>query len=176
MQSSYTWSESTGRIPRMFQQTQHTPFYGSSEGNDPNNHLNADQLLQGDRRHVFQLQANFDLPWQVEGSALFRYLDGRPYSIQEQVFGLNQGRTQVIVSPASDDQRMPDQTVLDVGFGRRFKLGSSGTAIRLGLEVFNVFNEDAFDFFEDSAYDQGQLVPEDYVLPRRVMLRISLEL
>jgi len=44
----------------MMEQTQQTPFYGSTEGSDPNDHINADQLAQGDRGHVLQILGNLD--------------------------------------------------------------------------------------------------------------------
>ena len=173
LKGSYGYSKSSGRIPRPFQQVQSTPFYGSRESADPNNHLNADQLLQGDRKHVFQLQSNFDLPWRMEGTAVFKWLTGRPYNRRTRV-SLDQGLTDVILEPANDGLRLPDQVALDLTLGRRFEF-SNGASVRFDAQLFNVFNEDAHDFWETDSYRRGQFVPSDYVLPRRVMLRFSLD-
>ncbi len=172
LRSSYTYSESTGRIPRPLQQTQHTPFYGSLEGSDPNAHLNGDQLLQGDRKHVVQIQSNFALPWQLDGSASFSFLGGRPYSRQGRT-SLAQGGTTFIVEPANDSLRLPDQTILDVGLGRDFQLGS-GVGARIDVQIINLLNEDANDFWQDADYRRGVLVPSDWVFPRRVQIRFQL--
>lgn len=174
LQSSYVYSESEGRLPKPLEQTQQTPFYGGFEGADPNNHINSSQLLQADRKHVFNLQSAFELPWGFDGTAVFQYLGGRPYSLQTRV-GLEtlaQGGTTFISSPANDDQRLPDQTVLDFSLGRRFEF-KNGTSIRFDAQVFNVTNEDANDSWESFSYARGTLVPTDWVLPRRVMLRAA---
>ena len=172
LQGSYTYSESSGRIPRPLQQTQHTPFYGSFEGSDPNAHINGDQLLQGDRKHVLQLHGNVDLPWELDLSGGFSFLGGRPFSIQGRA-PLDQGATTVILSSASDSQRLPDQTMLDLGLGRRFSF-ENGLSLRADAQIFNVLNEDASDFWEDTSYARGALVASEWVLPRRVQLRLQL--
>ena len=47
LNASYTWSKSEGLIPRMQSQTQFNPFYGSREGSDPNQYVNAEGLRGG---------------------------------------------------------------------------------------------------------------------------------
>ncbi len=173
LQGSYGYSQASGRIPRPMQQFQSSALYASREGSDPNIHINADQLLQGDRKHVFQLQGNFDLPWQLEGSAIFRWLTGRPYN-RRALVSLDQGVVDLILESASDSLRLPDQAILDLTLGRRFEL-SSGFALRFDAQLFNVLNEDAHDFWASGAYRRGQFVPDAYVLPRRVMLRLSVD-
>ncbi len=173
LQASYGYSKASGRIPRPKQQFQNTALYTGREGSDPNLHINADQLLQADRKHVLQLQGNWDLPWQLEGSAVFRWLTGRPYNRRTMV-SLNQGLVDLILEPASDSLRLPDQIFLDLTLGRRFEL-SNGVALRFDAQLFNAFNEDAHDFWSIGAIDRGQFVPDNYVLPRRLMLRFSVD-
>ena len=121
---------------------------------------------------MLQIQSNFVLPWQLDGAASFSYLDGRPYSRQARA-ALEQGGTVFIAEPASDDRRLPDQTLLDVGIGRSFDL-SNGLRARLDAQILNLLNEDANDFWEGSSYSRGQLIASDWVLPRRVQLRLQL--
>ena len=129
MQSSYTWSDSTGFIPRPLLQDQGSPFYTDNDGRDPNNWINADQALQNDREHVFQFQGNFELPWKLIGTGTYSFLTGKPYSRQLTVglrtsaSPLAQGGQTVIAVPASDDTRLPDQNLVDLSFGRRFNVG-----------------------------------------------------
>jgi outer membrane receptor protein involved in Fe transport len=170
LQASYSYSESYGRIPRAQSQSQGRVFWGVLQGSDPNEHINTEQLLQGDRRHIFQAQGNFDLPWKLQSSAVFKYLDGRAYNRQTQALGLEQGRVTVIMEPANDDLRLPDRYILDLTLGRAFPLGG-GTEVRFDVQVFNIFNEDANDSWDGDAYSRGQFVPTNWVLPRRVMLR-----
>ncbi len=180
LQSSYTWSQSEGFSPRALTQDQGSPFYTSSSGRDPNNWLNADQALQNDRGHVLQLQGNFDLPWKLVGTVVFSYLDGKPFSRQVRAGAgssnspLAQGAQTVIAIPASSDDRLPSQSPLDLALGRRFDLGRS--ELKLDVQVLNVFNEDSHDWWQSLIVPAGsQFVPDGYVFPRRVMVRLRLD-
>ena len=180
VQSSYTWSKSTGFLPRPLEQSQGSPFYTSTDGRDPNNWINADQALQNDREHVFQFQGSFELPWQLVGTATYSFLTGTPYNRQLTVGGerstapLEQGGQTVIAIPASDDTRLPDQSVLDLSFGRRFDVGA--VQLKLDLQLLNVFNEDSFDSWEELTVAPDEAyVPDEYIWPRRVMIRFGLE-
>ncbi len=180
MQSSYTWSDSTGFIPRPLLQSQGDPFYTSNDGRDPNNWINADQALQNDREHVFQFQGNLELPWKLIGTATYSFLTGKPYSrqltvgLENSASPLAQGGQTVIAVPASDDNRLPDQNLVDLSFGRRFDAGR--VELKLDLQLFNVFNEDVHDWWEELTVAPDEMyVPDGYVYPRRVMLRLGLE-
>ena len=174
LMSSYTWSESDGLIPRMQSQSQFNPFYGSREGGDPNNFINAEQLLQGDREHMLRFQGNFDLPWQLYLGAILNFQSGSPYNRQIRV-PLEQGLTTVIMEPASDGTRKPFQSLVDLSLGKRFRLGDRGT-IKLDLQLLNALNEDANEFFESLILAEGDaLIPSDFVFPRRVMIRAGWE-
>ncbi len=179
-QSSYTWSESTGFIPRPISQGQGNPFYTSSEGRDPNNWINADQALQNDRPHVFQFQGSFELPWKLVGTTTYSFMTGKPYSrqltvgLRNSASPLAQGGQRVIAIPASDDARLPDQNNFDVALGRRFDVGE--LQLKLDLQVFNVFNEDTFDWWQTLQVPADEVyVPSGYLFPRRVMIRFGLE-
>ena len=173
LNSSYTWSDSEGLTPRPLGQTQNGPFYASREGSDPNNWINARQALQGDREHMFQLQSTFELPWQLTGSVVYNYLDGRPYSRQAR-FPLAHGGTRVIVRPASKDLRLPSQSVIDLALGRKFQVAD--TQLRFDIQVLNATNEDDHDFWRTLNVPAGsQFTPTAFIFPRRVMLRLGIE-
>jgi hypothetical protein len=175
LMSSYTWSESDGLIPRMLSQSQFNPFYGSREGSDPNNYINSEQLLQGDREHMFRVQGNFDLPKQLYLGGVVNLQSGTPFNRQVRVPGLNQGLVTVIMEPATDDRRKPFQSLVDVSLGRRFKLGDRGT-IKLDLQLLNALNEDANEFFETLVLQAGDSpIPSNFIFPRRLMVRAGWE-
>ncbi len=180
MQSSYTWSDSSGFIPRPLEQSQGSPFYAATDGRDPNNWINADQALQNDREHVFQFQGSFELPWQLVGTATYSFMTGKPYNRQLLVGGrasptpLAQGQQTVIAVPASDDTRLPDQNNFDLSFGRRFDVGRA--RLKLDLQLLNVFNEDTYDWWEElTVAPDEEYVPSGYLFPRRVMIRFGLQ-
>lgn len=160
--------------PRPGLQSQGAPFYGSTDGVDPNEWLNADQLLQNDRRHMFRVQGNVDLPWNLELSGSLNWQSGRPYNRQARA-RLDQGNVWVIVEPNSDDRRLPSTTVLDLGLGKRWKISDKVT-LKTDVQVLNALNEDANQFWETQRLLPGETyVKDDYVYPRRAILRVALE-
>ncbi len=179
LQGSYTWSNSEGFLPRPLSDTQGSPFYAGGEGRDPNNWINAEQALQNEREHVIQFQGNFDLPWKLSGTVIYSYLDGKPFNRQfragaaSSATPLEQGAQGVIVIPASSDNTLPAQSVLDLALGRRFELGSA--VLKTDLQLFNVFNEDSHDWWEDLQLPvDGEYIPDGYIFPRRLMVRLGL--
>ena len=179
MMASYTWSDSTGFSPTPLAQDQGNPAFSSQDGRDPNNWINADQALQNERKHALQIQGNFDLPWKLLGTVVYRYLSGKPYNLQVTAgrpstqFPLEQLGQTVIAVPASDDTTFPDQNVLDLSLGRSF--GAGPTEIRIDLQLFNVFNNEAHDSWQTLILRPGnEYYPSAYVLPRRLGVRLGI--
>jgi outer membrane receptor protein involved in Fe transport len=174
LKSSYTWSRSEGLIPRPKRQTQGSALFGTLDGTDPNEWLNADQLLQADREHMFRVQGAFDLPWSFEGSLALNWQSGRPYARTDRA-RLGQGATFFIIEPASDDRRLPSTAMVDIGLRKRIKLRDD-VALELGVDVFNVFNEDANTDWDSLWVGPGErYVPDSYVWPRRAMIRLGVD-
>jgi hypothetical protein len=168
----------------MLSDWQFNPFYGSTEGTDPNNYINADQLLQGDRRHMLNVQANFLLPWGMHAGTMVTLQSGRAYARQTDVWyvpdadiWLNQGRTTIIMEPANDGQRFPNQAIIDFSIGKRFGLGG-GAAFNIDLQFFNLLNEDAPDYWQNLSISYpDRFTPWDawITLPRRLQIRLGIE-
>jgi len=178
MMASYTWSDSSGFLATPLAQDQGNPAFTIQDGRDPNNWINAEQALQNQRRHAVQIQSNLDLPWNLLGTLVYRYLSGKPYNRQVNAgvfssqFPLNQGAQHVIAVPASEATRFPDQNVLDLSLGRIFEAGP--TTIQIDLQLFNVFNNDAHDSWQTLIVAPGDsYYPRAYVLPRRLGLRLG---
>jgi len=174
MMASYTYSESKGLIPRFLEQTQFNPFYGNRRGSDPNSYLNADgQRLQGDRPHMLRVQANFQLPYQMRLNTLLNVQSGRPYSRQSQVPTF--GRPRVVVEPAGGDLRHGFQYNWDLGFGKRFNLGSN-VALQMDIQLLNVLNKTPTDLWESVVLAEGDdFIPTTWVKPRRLQLHVGIE-
>lgn len=176
---SYTYSNSTGYLPKPWSEVQGDPFYAAFPP-DPNNFLNAEQALQNERRNVVQVQSTMDLPWKLSGTANFRYLDGKPYNRQMSVGGLgsqtplNQGSVTVIAIPATSDVTRPSQTVFDFSLARPFTLGPTVLTVR--LDLLNAFNEDSFDWWETLNVPPGdEYVPSGFIWPRRLMINLAVD-
>jgi hypothetical protein len=92
MMASYTLSESKGLTPRMRDGSQLSTLWSNDQGRDPNDFINAEQLLQGDRRHMLTVQANVLLAYDMHLSTMINIQQGHPYNRQIDVYGMNQGR------------------------------------------------------------------------------------
>jgi outer membrane receptor protein involved in Fe transport len=173
MNASLGWSNSEGFTARNLDQRQAEPFFSSQSGVDPNHHINAEGLLQGDRTWVFAGQVQVDLPWQLRGAGVLKVQDGRPYGLFQRV-QLPQGQIDVALTPREDQRRMPGSATLDLGIGRNFSLGGD-VSFGVDLQVLNALNEDAWDWWQATAFRDGNLVPSLYQYPRRLMLRLSFD-
>ena len=178
--SAYTYSDSTGFLPAPWSQNQGDPFYTGTTGRDPNQWLNSKQALQNERRHVVQVQSTADLPWKLNGSVMFRYLDGKPYNRQMQVGGLGsqtplaQGSVGVIALPAQSDVTRDSQTVFDLSLSRPFDLGPVDLTVR--LDLLNATNEDVGEYWATLTVPPGdQYIPSGFVWPRRLMFNLALD-
>jgi hypothetical protein len=125
---------------------------------------------------MFRLQANVDLPWTMELTGTFNWQSGRPYARLGRVSSdfLEQGAKIVVLEPASDDRRLPSTMLLDLALGKRWKIGD--VTLKTDLQVLNVLNEDANQFWETLVLLPGErYTPDTYVYPRRAMIRIGIE-
>lgn len=173
---SYTWSRSEGLIPRMLSQVQFSPFYGSREGDDPNNYINAKGKLQGDRPHMFRLQAVlFKLPWDLTASAAIDFATGRAHNRQVRVFDLDQGNIEVIMEPGGSHRFSPTK-IIDLSVGKRVNLGH-GIRLRIDGQIYNLLNSDQELSFGSLTLQNPDetFVPDTWVKPRRLQIRLGFE-
>jgi hypothetical protein len=187
--ASYTWSKSEGLIPRMFNQVQFNPFYGSKEGSDPNNFINAYGRLQGDRPHMFRTQGTFLLPGEINVAANLNLETGKATKRLIRVGGLGQGTSTVIMAPGGSfdeglgrDMRFPNVYLLDITVGKIFEIGDTGR-FRVDGIIYNLFNEAPPIFYGSGTRESGIILQEpgedfiagDWYQPRRLMIRVGFD-
>jgi len=173
MFASYSYYKSWGLNPSFLDGgSQGYTMYASRAEADPNSYLNSDKTLNSDRRHIFRVVANYMAPWDIKLSTVVNFQTGRPYDRREWVRLPNQTWSQIIVAPASDDQRYPDQFLWDLGIGKHFSLGK-GTDLSVDLQILNILNDDAVEWWrtQEVSLDE-EPVPGEWVLPRRAELRL----
>ncbi len=96
------------------------PF--GSAGVDPNDLINAEGRLAGDRTHMFKAQAVTEIPKvDVLVSGYFQYLTGRPWAAATRV-RLPQGRRWILLEPPGT-RRFDPSTLLDLRFSKIFRFG-----------------------------------------------------
>jgi outer membrane receptor protein involved in Fe transport len=177
LMASYTWSRSEGINARPTAQTQGGPLFGTLDGTDPNEWINSYQLLQNDREHMVRLQGTVEMPWDLELTGSVNWQSGRPFNRQARPPRalIEQSRPWVIVDPNSSGRRLPSTTMVDVGFGKRWRIGGDVT-LKTDLQVLNLLNDDSHQYWETQRLDLGDpYVKDDYLYPRRAMLRIGIE-
>ncbi len=174
MQASYTYSESTGTNPRAMSQYQNNPLYGSKEGSHPNQWFNTnDHNLQGDRPHMFRVQANFQLPWKMRVATAINLQNGRPYSrLVRAPYNTTAGRQDYFIADYS--LRHGFQNMVDFSIGKDWTFARGGV-LKTDLQFFNLLNNTATDWFETLILDEGEVfIPTWWVKPRRLMLRLGI--
>jgi len=174
LNANYTWSKSTGLIPRFISQTQFNPFYGNRDGSDPNQYYNADGRLQGDRPNMFRVQGVFfDLPGGLHASVAADFEDGRLLNRQIRV-PTDQGRVTVIMQ--REAQRLGAIQAVDVTVGKLFNLGGNAQ-LRVEGTVFNLLNADnALSVASLRLANPGEtFTPDTWTQPRRLQLRLGFQ-
>ena len=95
---------------------------------------------------ILNVSGIYRLPWKFDVSSHLSYYTGQPlrriYTVTRTVVPeLRQASQDVLLVPTGD-VRKPDQTLLDLRFGRRFQ-GARGLSLEPLLEVYNALNENA---------------------------------
>lgn len=167
--ASFTWSESKGRLgssrggPAAAQSSLAGTF-----GRNPNDFVNTEGLLIGDRPVLFKLQALAELPFGIMASANFQHQTGRPWGRRERVNGLGVPVT-IRVEVVDGSRRVSDWNFLDVRIQKDFRIGSA----RVGgfLDILNATNSGAYqNVGSDLGSSTAFGTPSFFVNPRTAML------
>lgn len=161
----------SGLGPAADQDSSFFPSDNARFGQDKNDYINADGLLNGDRTYIFKLQGTYILPWDIKLSGNYSWMTGRPFARQITVTEdiLSQGTRVIFAEERDGSRRTSDINLLDVRVEKDFPISGD---IRIGLsaDIFNIFNDDAF--YDVATTLSGPLfgVGSVFVPPRRVML------
>ncbi len=179
LSGSFTISKSeglhagSGLGPSDDQDSSFFPLDNAKYGQDPNDYLFADGVLNGDRTYIFKLQGSYQLPWDVLFSLNTQYLTGRPFAAHVHVPDLNQGPRDIFAEVRDGNRRTSNVSITDIRVEKNFALGGSFN-IAVTADIFNLFNSDAFTDVATTLFSsetqnifgQGAV----FVPPRRLML------
>ncbi len=117
-----------------------------SASRNPNDVINTEGFDLLDARVIANFSALYRLPWALDVSSHAAFYTGQPlrriYTVTRTVLPeLRQASQDVNLLPAGA-VRKPDQTLVDVRIGRRFRAAYGVTAEPL-FEIFNLLNENA---------------------------------
>jgi hypothetical protein len=153
-------------------------------GDDPNELLNINGLLPGDRNVMWKLQGSFILPFEVVASSNWQLVAGRPYTRRFSVTGLRQGSVTIFLDPRDGDLRMPAQNFIDLRLEKRVNLGDRRRLTLMG-DFLNLLNIDTPLILASEVIGTvsgGRFVPsanfargDQVANPRRVMVGLRFE-
>src|SRR4051812_12859525 len=116
----------------------------TSASRNPNDLINASGYDPLDSHVIVNLSGVYQLPYALSVSSHLAYYSGQPlrrvYTVSPTVVpGLRQTSQDVLLVPTGT-YRKPDQTLLDVRVGRRFR-DARGLTVEPLVEVYNLLNE-----------------------------------
>jgi hypothetical protein len=174
LQSSLTLSKAEGRDISSNRGPGSTQSNGSYTlfGQNPNDFVNSDSLLIGDRPVQFKLQAVVQLPWELMFSTSYRHLTGRAWSRTARIAGLGIPTT-IRAEPLDGDRRMPDIDMIDMRIQRSFDFGVN-RRMSLFVDILNLTNSDVNESLASTLGTSAAFgAPTTFTIPRRAMLGVK---
>lgn len=180
MVSSFVWGRSTGRVGSS---RPNTGASGGPAGNqstlagtfgrNPNDFINTDGRLIGDRPMTFKTQLVYQLPAGFLAGANFTYQDGRPYARLARVTGLGIPTT-ILLERIDGSRTVSDQYVLDLRLQKEFRLGGNAN-VAFFADALNALNSDAYEDLQDRLGTSDNFgLGTEYIYPRRIMVGAKL--
>jgi hypothetical protein len=174
--ASVVLSKSTGRLPSSARATASTgqsssPGSFGREAAGPNDYINTDGRLVGDRPVVAKLNFVYQLPWGIMAAANLQYQSGKPYARAVRVSGLGFPQAPQIQMERTDgSRRVAPLKLVDIRVQKDFRLSA---AMRFGVfaDLMNLTNNASYQgvgavLATSSAFG----VPTTYIPPRRFQI------
>jgi hypothetical protein len=140
----------------------------------PNDYVNTDGLLVGDRPVVAKVQLMYRFPLGIMVSGNIQHQTGRLYSRQVRISGLGFPTLPTINMEANTgDRRVPDVNLVDMRVQKEFTYNT----LRLGvfLDALNVTNSDQAEGVGSTLGTSSAFgTPTRYIPPRRVQIGAKL--
>lgn len=140
----------------------------------PNDFVNTDGRLIGDRPVIAKLQLSYRLPYGVLVAANMQYQSGRLYSRQVRVAGLGFPAPPTINMEANTgDRRVDAIKMIDLRAQKEFGLGM-GHTVGLFLDLLNMTNSDQAEGIASTLGTAATFgTPTRYIPPRRAMFGVK---
>ena len=142
-------------------------------GQNPNDYINSDGRLIGDRPVVLKTQFIYQLPYGITSSLNFQAQSGRPIITEIRVptsVTNIPGQSRIIAFSVDGDERTKFWNQLDARVEKEFKLGGTAELAVFG-DFLNLLNSDANESVLDRRIGNAvQNVPSRFILPRRLMV------
>jgi hypothetical protein len=179
--ASIVYSKADGRLPSSARATASTgqsssPGTFGREAAGPNDYVNTDGLLNGDRPVVAKLNFVYQLPWGVMAAANLQYQSGKPYGRAVRVSGLGFPQApQINMETVDGTRRVAPLKLVDIRLQKDFQVGGP-FKFSVFADLMNLTNNASYQgigsvLSTSSAYG----VPTTYIPPRRFQLGTKLQ-
>jgi hypothetical protein len=139
-------------------------------GQNPNDLVNSDGLLIGDRPVLFKTQVVYEVGWGVTFAANYQRQTGRLWGREIRFNGLVPGATRVLYEPFNSDRRVASINQVDARLEKALRFGGRAEGAVFG-DFLNLLNSDANESVLDRRFTNANFgVASRFVLPRRLML------
>ncbi len=169
--ASVVFSKSEGRVgSSLMSPTAAQVGTASTFGQNPNDFVNTDGLLIGDRPIVGKLAFQYEAPFGIGLALMYTHQDGHPWGRQIQVGGLGfPARPTILMERLNGDRRTPAIKQVDVRVQKDFNIGGA----RLGgfVDLLNLTNQAAPQGIGSRLGSSASFgLPTTYIIPRRMMV------
>lgn len=179
---SLVYSKSEGRLASSARATASTnqssaPGSFGRDAAGPNDYVNTNGLLNGDRPIVSKVNFVYRLPWGILAATNVQYQSGKPYARAVRISGLGFPSTpQVQMELTDGSRRVASLKLIDVRLQKDVKLPGTSTTVGLFLDAMNLTNNASYQgvgsvLGTSSAFG----VPTSYIPPRRFQLGAKLQ-
>jgi hypothetical protein len=142
------------------------------EAAGPNDFVNTDGRLIGDRPVVAKAQLMYRFPWGIMASGNIQHQTGRFYSRAVRVGGLGfPAAPQINMESNTGERRVADVNLYDIRVDKEFLLKGSPIRLDLFLDALNLTNSDQYESVGSVLGTSSAFgVPTRYIPPRRLQL------
>jgi hypothetical protein len=179
---SLVWSKSEGRIatsartgPSSAQTSAVGTFAQTAAG--PNDYVNTEGLLIGDRPIVAKAQVIYRFPWGIMAAVNAQHQTGRLWSrriaVSAPVARLGfPSAPQINMEANTGDRRVADLDLIDLRAQKDFLLSSAAhTTLSVFMDALNMTNADTYETVASQLGTSSSFgVPTRFILPRRLQL------
>ena len=141
-------------------------------GRDPNDLINAEGRLAGDRPHMLRALGIVEIPKiDVLVSGYFQYVSGQPWAAQTRI-RLPQGRRWILLEPPGS-RLFPAPTLLDVRVSKFFQWGET-QRLEVLLDLLNALNQTTVtNVISHDLFNPNFGVPRFLTDPRTAMIGVK---
>jgi hypothetical protein len=179
---SIVFSKGTGRLASSARATASTtqssaPGSFGQSANGPNDYVNTEGLLVGDRPVVAKLNFVYQLPWGIMAATNLQYQSGKPYTRHVRVSGLGFPSAPTIAMEERDGARRVDPLKLvDVRLQKDFELPGSPAKVGLFIDMMNLMNNASYQGIASNLGTSSAFgVATSFIPPRRFQLGTKLQ-